>query len=176
MQKGDNKIKLWTIQSPLAWTNLQEKGVLRADGRRIDKNYQMAYKWMMEQMKIRLHDYQGFFPLWCWYTPKPDLRKKAHLIPGQKGVRIEFITRSEKVLLSDFDSWHFVLNHQYLYLKEDEVVDKKNIININNSWNSIFDLELLNHSELTGPIENIQGVVEEIFLDEVLRVQEFTAR
>lgn len=173
MKSTKSKIKLWTIQSPLAWSILKDKGVLMADGRRVDKAYQKAYRWMMEQMKDRLVDYHGHFPIWCWYTPKPDLRRKAHLISGQKGIRIEFETSRDKVLLSDFDSWHYVLNNQYLALDEKGEINNNNI---NESWNRIFDLELLNKSELTGPVENIQGVVEEILLDDVIRIQEFTAR
>jgi hypothetical protein len=45
-----------------------------------------------------------------------------------------------------------------------------------NSWERIFDLNKLDSSPLTGPVQNIQGVLEEITLDQVINVQQFIAR
>lgn len=147
---------------------------------------------MMEQMKKRLPAYKGRFPVWSWYQPKPDLRCKGFLPAGSRGVRIEFAKPREQVLLSDFGSWHCILDNHYLPLTEAEqqewemrlrergrngaVVPPDLQEMITRSWERIFDLEAINASEMMGPVTEIQAVVEEILLDEVIRVTEFIAR
>lgn len=60
------------------------------------------------------------FPVWAWYRahgqqrPKPDLRKRDFLEPGQQGVRIELDLPDEQVPLSSFDGWPAVLNNWFL--------------------------------------------------------------
>ncbi|UYZ73367.1 DUF3841 domain-containing protein [Moraxella bovis] len=64
--------------------------------------------------------------MWAWYhahganKPKPDLRKSGHLPKGERGVRIEFTLPKERVLLSNFDGWHAVLNDWCFALDDDE--------------------------------------------------------
>lgn len=64
----------------------------------------------MEQMGGRIPAYSGGLPIWFWFSPKPDLRHRAHLPRGEQAVRLELELPRETVLLSDFDTWHCVLN------------------------------------------------------------------
>ena len=59
-------------------------------------------------------------PIWVWVRPKPDLRQAGYLQRGRKGVLLELEIDSHRILLSDFDAWHCVLNHWYLALTEYE--------------------------------------------------------
>ena len=38
----------------------------------------------------------------------------GHLPKGERGVRLELQVADDRVLLSDFDLWHYVLNYWYL--------------------------------------------------------------
>ena len=186
-------ITLWTIHELSAWQNFQKKGFISGDGRRIDHYFRSAYDWMLNQMKKRITDYPDKYPIWAWYFPKPDLRKAAYLPKGTKGVRIECQVSAQRVLLSDFETWHNVLNDCYLALaeKEDEKWEKqaaknkqsKNIQLIQQakekSWEKIFNLKALESQadkNWLGSIQNIQATLEKIYLSEVKKVTIFTAK
>jgi hypothetical protein len=178
-------IRAWTIQSREAWENFSKSGVLRADGRRVSRHHHDSYRWMMEQMRRRLPFYRGRFPVWAWYRPKPDLRGTGFLPPGWQGVRLEFVVPTSRVLFSDFASWHHVLNGWYLPLCRAEAEEWEQASGTGgtafrqrllDSWERIFDLPLLERSELTSPVTCVQAVLEEVFLGEVTRVDKFTAR
>ncbi len=188
----ENSLRLWTIQHVPAWDEFLRKGILRGDGRRVYRQFRFAYHWILKQMKLRVPGYSGRYPIWAWLIPKPDLCRTACLAPGEKGVRIEVIVPQERVLLSDFYAWHVVLNQGYLALsdKEDQEWELKTDRlgwnekqrsghlrrELEKSWERIFDVEALRASGWSGTGSCIQATVEEIYLDEVVNVKEFTAR
>ena len=47
---------------------------------------------------------------------------------------------------------------------------------VEQSWERVFDIESLRRSRLWGPSLDLQGVVEEVRIAEVTRVDQFTAR
>src|ERR687892_146079 len=106
---GTEAIQLWTIQHRDAWLLAEHRGVLRADGRRVWSSFRPAYRWMREQMRLRIAGTEGRYPIWAWAHHAPDLRRGGHLEPGTPGVRVEFRAPASAVLLSDFDAWHHVL-------------------------------------------------------------------
>ena len=152
---------------------------------------------MVGQLEQRVKNYpHNKYPVWAWYRPKPDLRRSGHLPRGTSGVRVEFIVSSDRVLLSDFEAGHAVLNCWYLSLSEIESenwdirCERAGIEigwenwpppapfkeEITRSWERIFDLKLLKkHSEWTGG-EAIQACIEKIYLEEVVNVTYFKAR
>jgi len=93
---------------------------------------------------------------------------------------LEFLADPDRVLLSDFEAWHAVLNCWYLSLSEEESENwpppspfKEEILK---SWERIFDPELLKeHSEWVGG-EAIQACIEKIYVNEVIDVAHFKAR
>ena len=72
----DTVIRLWTIQTPLAWSLLQQHNSLSGDGRRADPFFRPAYRWLMEQMSLRTKGYTGRFPIW-FRAEKPDFQEVA---------------------------------------------------------------------------------------------------
>ena len=194
-------MRLWTIHCADAWAAAQRRGVLRADGRRITlRDLRPAYRWLMDQMRCRLSGYAGRYPVWAWSAPKPDLRWRAHLPPGTPGVRVEFVAPADAVLLSDFDAWHIVLARDYLALTEEEdeawegraraatgmdfprfeALPSDLQAEVRASWERIFDLDALNAAPLWHADRNdtqfVQAVLEEVRLDQVVRVTPFVAR
>ena len=143
-------------------------------------------------MRVRLPAYSGACPVWFWFSPKPDLRHSRHLARGERALRIELELPRELVLLSDFETWHCVLNRWHLSLPwaESRAWERKVRgfdqfrselpepleSELRATWNRIFDLNLVSRTKLWGPVDRIQGVVERVLLSEVRDVQEFVAR
>lgn len=185
-------VRVWTIQRAECWRRFKCQGVLRADGRRVCRDFRPAYQWLMQQMARRVGGYAGSFPVWFWHSPKPDLRHGGHLAAGEHGVRIELELPRERVLLFDFQSWHCVLNRWHLSLSERESKEwdrrTKGLdqyraplpapleAELQATWERTFDLSRLRRAKLWGPINEIQGVTEYVRLEEVRGVDEFVAR
>jgi hypothetical protein len=147
---------------------------------------------MAEQMKKRLPGCSGRFPLWAWYKPRPDLRRSGHLERGTPGVRLELLVPASRVLLSDFDAWHCVLNRWHLSLTEEEDARWESRLpkgyrpgselppelerELRASWERIFDLELVAKSGWVAKEQWVQAVLERIELADVVGVKEFVAR
>ncbi len=198
---------LWTIQSVAAWSRLQREGVLRADGRRVHGRYRQAYEWLAQQMAERLgcRPSENTLPLWAWFQWKeatcrrPDLRSCGYLPPGDRGVRIEFEISSRLVLLSDFDLWHYALNHWYLpesqqddedfeselsrrglsFYQDKPLRDAASHRRITESWSRIFDLDWTDRDQsIARPRakKSIQASFWELRAEQVRLVQLFTAR
>lgn len=115
---------MWTLQPEVVWTTLQETGVFRADGRRVVNRWFQrdgSYQWMRDQFRERIPGGKGRTQIWAWLQPKPDLRRWAwRAEKGSTNYRIEFQIPIGKVLLSDFDLWHQILNNEYLALSKAE--------------------------------------------------------
>lgn len=185
-------MKLWTIQHQSAWEKAEATGILKADGRRIEPDFRPAYRWLIEQMRQRLPDYRDNYPVWAWAQPKPDLRRPWHLRTGTLGVRIEFAADPDQVLLSHFDAWHAVLNDWYLSTSEADddrhwqaLQDNKNNpaelrilrAELEASWERVFDLELLaSNKDWWGESEIVQATLGHVCLDQVVKIDYFTAR
>jgi hypothetical protein len=201
---------LWSIVSRETWIELQKKGRLRATRRYITKDFLHSYLWMAGQMKHRLKPPpwgKNAFPLWAWYQWEgkkrrmPDLRSGGHLENGHRGVRLEFIVPEDRILLSDFELWHFILNYGYLPESDEDDVRFENIMKKNHlsvarfshrnplpqkyhrilekSWERIFDLSwIANNPGMCSADEkqSIQATLWEINLIDVIRATEFIAR
>jgi hypothetical protein len=196
---------LWTIQPVGAWTALKRRGNLRGDARRVEKSYRPAYEWMAKQMeqRIGLPPTENAQPIWAWYRwrgeqqRKPDLRSGAHLDRGQTGIRLELDVEERRVLLSDFDLWHFVLNYWYLPASEKEgdafeaelaakglsffeikpVPIERYHQAIEASWSRIFDLDFIAEGIVSPQQQKCQqACLWEIEPADVTDVKEFTAR
>ncbi len=186
-----NGMILWTIQTIEAFAVFQHRGLLRGDWRRVDRDFKEAYRWMAEQMRCRGMTRKRCCPLWAWYVwggskrRRPDLRSDGHLPKGIQGVRIELEIDPKRVLLSDFDRWHFVLNNSYLWRDEaeadkvDRAVQSGRISKaaIRRSWEWIFDL-YAGDAAWWGSVHErwIQGTMCEIRWEDVRAATSFTAR
>jgi len=196
---------LWTIQSKQAWESMETSGTLRGDSVKAEPSFFSAYEWMSRQMKLRIGPSSDSTanPLWAWYQwrgerqRKPDLRAGGHLEKGAMGVRIEFEANERRVLLSDFDLWHYVLNYWFLPVSEAEgdrfeaklaakglsFFKTKPLPNgryhrvIEASWQHIFDLDF-KPTDIAVPRKQkcVQACLWEIGLDQVSDVGEFKAR
>jgi hypothetical protein len=114
-------MRLYTRQSALAWELLQKRGVLRCDGRRVDPFFRPAYRWMREEMLARLGPPPApvLYPIWAWYR-YDDKRRCNPASAADNPVLLQIEIPDDQVLLSNFDSWHCVLNGFYFARTERE--------------------------------------------------------
>ena len=198
---GPNTIRLWTFQPLDVCNGLLEQHTLYVNPTHprfladID-NFRDAYEWMREQMKERIPGYQGHYPWWA-YDHFPDLRRyRWHTPPyGERLVRLELAIPSEQVILSGYDTWHWVLNRWYLpetfadeptKASESEVWERGAKLGgvdtfkdnpfaepweaqLQASWRHIFDID-------SGqPRYTVQANFERLELTQVVKVTEFTS-
>jgi len=106
---------LWTIQPPDVWDRLQREKSLLVDPHHpaFEKDLQPEYDWMRGQMARRITDYQGHYPWWA-YDYRLDLRSFRFLLSQGPQVRLGLAIPTERVLLSAYGAWHYVLNRWYL--------------------------------------------------------------
>lgn len=104
MKRGENIIRVWTIQSENWWEALQRDGTIAADERCVYPAFVSPYRWLIQQMQKRLPGYGGGWPIWFWAEPKPDLRSPGHLEVGECGLRLELQLPRDQVLLLDFET------------------------------------------------------------------------
>lgn len=181
-------MRAWTIQTSDVAAALESGVTWRAREERVPRGWRQAYRWMRLQMLRHLgppgSDCQA--PVWVWrqwrglQRARPDLRCAGHLPRGTGGVRIELELAPERVLLSDFELWHYVLNGWYLpsstsdEQRHEAAADRGSI---EASWQRIFDLHW-SHPSLAAPApeKSVQGVTWEIRPEDVRRIHRFVAR
>ena len=180
-------LTLWTIQPVEFLKLLERRRPVRADWKHTCRDYERPYRWMSQQMARRGICRPGTAPLWAWYAysgiarRRPDLRCGWHLPRGTRGVRIEFTAPADKVLLSDFEMWHAVLNDWYLERDEQESQqhDKRRPSRkqIEKSWQRIFDLEFGSEEYWFAPAERqIQACIPSLSKSQIKEIRPFTAR
>lgn len=135
---------------------------------------------MMSQMEKRIPNYQGEYPIWLWWTEKPDLRCSGHFERGIQAVCLEVEIPNECILLSDFDAWHCVLNDSFCLLFEEEykLVNQGTFhLTKEKSWERIFDLQaFLESSYWNNSLQEFQGVTGKLEVKHVKKVRSFKAR
>lgn len=170
--------RYWTNQTVEAWEHALKHGYLVGSAEFVWDEMLQDYHWMMHQMKKRLSNYSGDYPIWLW-TEKPDLRRGGHFEKGTHAVSLEVELPVEHVLLSDFDAWHCVLNDSFLALDDEEwdrFYSGELAMTKEESWERIFELSLLRHSPWWNNEQHLQGVTGRIDISHVRRVRTFVAR
>jgi hypothetical protein len=193
-------MRLWTILTESAWKSLNERGYLICDDEALGtEGFLSAYRWMMQQMEIRLGP-AGMdikLPLWGWHQyqgrRKKPIARKHQLPKGEKGYRLECHLPEEKLLLSDFTLWHHVLNNWYLPENEtdhdafdlefdeipEDAVDQQTRRQevIEASWQRIFNLEWYS-DYICAPRgqQGIQACFWRLEWAQVLRADPFVSR
>jgi len=199
------KLKLWSIQDESRLDEIKSNGKLICTQNKYSEDWDKEYRWMTKHMKKRIGnpELKTQYPIWAWYqyqnknARRPDLRRRAHLPSGTKGIRIEFEKNENEVLLSDFILWHFPLSYKSLIAsteKEDKEfqsklkrlkLDKINFSKypkkikeeIENSWLKIFDMEFEEkYATYRNDEKMIQACCWEISEEEIVKIDKFKAR
>lgn len=187
-------MKVWSIRTEAELDLLLRGKPLSADPSKIDPDFARpdAYQWLAKQLAEQVAPPDGvIYPIWvwqCWNGPnrvKPDLRARGHIGKGQPAVRLTLDIPEHLLLLSDFDSWHCVLNDHYNAVNDEDYQafaaylagesDQSAIEQeIEQSWQKIFDID---HLLTVWPDQHsIQGVTWQILPEYLLGYQRFMGR
>lgn len=185
---------MWTNQPYSVYVQLMERKVFSCDetqqsNLKDNDNFQIAYCWMVEQMKDKVNfPPSGVkYPIWAWYKQNyahrpPDFRRR---LDYEDQVCIEIEVPENLVLLSDFEKWHFVLNDWYLpnasgeaeWLQQEQWFDglskETQRLYKQKSWQKIFDVTP-RKGEWTANGRDIQGcfwVLKSEYIRKVWRLQ-----
>lgn len=150
IRSKDPTIKIYTFQHIDVLKVLEKEGVFYPKERNIFKNpddrkwFGSSYNWMKNQMNQRLDNYSGETPIWGWIEQPGNISVRKSF--GANQVRLTANVDRNRVLLSDFDLWHAVLNNYYLSLTsaEEERIDSGKVVvsqeDKEKRWEYIFDL------------------------------------
>ena len=181
-------MKFWSIRTLEELEILLSGQPLRTDPDKVDKDRKEAYQWISKQLSKKMIPPQGVeYPIWLWrywegkQRAKPDLRAGGHVERGCKAVRIELEIPSHKVLLSDFDGWHAVLNNHHFcetdaeynyYEQYENQEDNENLLRKSKeaTWLKIFSIENLPEDWA------VQGITWEILPEYMVNYKIFTGR
>lgn len=161
-------MRLWTIQGIEIYHQLQSEGIAYCTKPSWgdDEMFMYGYHWMANQMRKRIGEppVDGLeYPLWAWYQYDSAKKKRPPRnpsnVPEGMSAYMEIEIPDSLVLLSDFSSWHAVLNQCALadWKKIDKKTDKLDKAagrrmdfkeypedvqkEIEKSWEAIFDLD-----------------------------------
>ena len=185
---------LWTTQDEYVYQMIMKSGVYRCEFQySFISDSPMAYDWLVAQMTKRISPPPAgvTYPVWAWHTwegarRKTDLRRERWQY-GPRGDRyycMEIEILDKEVLLSDYDTWHMVLNNWFITntREEDEEYDRLEeqlppealqLLKEKN-WEGVFDLTPVNN-DWTRRGDSIQATFWELRKDQVRDVRMFTA-
>lgn len=192
-------MRLWTIQPELIYTILKSRKIIYCDPLKSvllrECGFTPSYDWIVDQMKKRIGNPPdgASYPIWAWHTvdwkhQKPDLRKTEFRNYKGNLVCIELEIPDNKVLLSDEEMWHFVLNDYFICDSDNEEdFDAKNNwfnklpqqqqkIVKETSWEKIFDVSPPINTEWNRRGMFIQATFWELNLNYVIDVRNFKGR
>ena len=195
-QQIRDNMRLWTIQ-PVEVVNILERdGVFTCNPEKSEyyNDFHDAYLWIAVEMDKRniTHPDGLKLPLWAWHTrdwkhKKPDLRTTGLGTPGKSYACIEFEINDKDVLLSDYGSWHYVLNHIWFdnsyseddWNKKQEWFDslnpkeKENVIV--KSWQNIFNVAKKKNDWFTNG-RYVQATFWELQKDMITNIRYFESK
>ncbi len=107
-------VRVYSYQAPQSMAGLEEHGYLTGSAPYVegpDHDWARPYGWMRDQMANRIPDFSGDYPVWAWLK-RPSTKPKPKLYRGTKEeYRVTALVPLSRMVLSDFDNWHCVLNN-----------------------------------------------------------------
>lgn len=125
-------MRVWTIQPLSALEDIKISGSFRCDPEKSwnitkENNLKVYYQWLNQQMTKTIGPAPAgvTYPVWSWYrwegeNVKPDADSGAFLKRTEDKVLFELEMPTDRVFLSDFDLWQFVLADGYVPSEEDD--------------------------------------------------------
>lgn len=200
-------MKLYTFQPNFIWETIQkedfyhpfdlfEKDAFLKEDVEQGWGFVKSYEWLKEKMlqKGIVHKQHNQHLIWAWYQwygtkSKPDKRySSVYAFYNEPFVMLELEIDPSRILLTDYDAWHFVLNYWllgneeeteqfselYNYYKEKPISNKEADLKIKQSWDVVLDIDKC-RTILEYPREQqcIQATFFEIFKEDVKKVHYF---
>ena len=192
-------MKLWSIQPISVYESIMETGKYICDPEKASEpTFFTSYDWLnlyLDNKDPKPDNVQ--YPVWAWFRfndkeKKPDLRHSCYGTRGERMVCLELDVPDEKVLLSDFDLWHFPLNNWWLdpdmfrddYTEFDydknsnyfkSLSEQQKEIEKKKSWEIIFNIDKF-ENEWIKKGSYVQAIFWVLKKEYIKKVQYFTAR
>lgn len=187
-------MRVWSCQPEEALGTLLETGSYRTDPEKacLEEPFKRAYRWLVREMEKRIGERPDgvTYPIWAFAVCEgkrqaPDLDGFA--ASGTKMVLMELEVPDKELVLSDFDTWHYVLNDWYYFRcrsreewdRKDKEFDalppqvqrqKKTA-----SWQAVFDTELRDNGEYDINGFQVQATFWEIKKEQLIKATPFIA-
>lgn len=209
-------MKLYSFQPLKVWQELEknkyycpknifetEEFFLQEKKEKINLNYQWgfidSYQWLAKQMIVKnvlksIRNKNNHI-IWSWYQwygcnkKQPDKRfSSVYNFYEEPFVMLELEIEDNRVLLSDYEAWHYVLNYWYLnnerktedfvkkydFYKEKPLNNKKAHDFLINSWQQIFDIKSITKTlQYSKEQQAIQATFFDLYLSDVKMVHFF---
>ena len=161
LHSREKKMRVWTFQPLGTCSKILSGKSYRTDESSIEPTFVKAYNWLSTQMKNKIGNKpEGVtYPVWAWYSydgvnKKPDRRRR--LFTCYKNCELlELEIPESEIVLSDYDSWHYVLNDMWFDNSQNEAeweelhnlydslpLDKQEKYKIA-SWQKVFDTSIV---------------------------------
>ena len=129
-------IRLWTFQTKKDYAKALEIGKFIGNEwtpyyEQEGIGFRRAYDWMRQQMSQKINNFSGHRPIWAWIK-RPSTRRIAN-----DTVLISALVPKCRILLSDFDPWHIILNNCTI----DDTTERVAPFETSATWEKIFDLD-----------------------------------
>ncbi len=206
---------LYSVQPLSVWNDLSQGRVVTATPfdadpqvcTGADESWRDAYTWLSDQMRARRvaglpNETIPDFPMWAWHwyngmhSKKPDLRTRTmrDWSLTQRMVLLILDVDDSRVLLSDYDGWHWCLNYWYLgraretqafqrevkealntsYFKSKPLPDPVYDDRLRKSWERMFDLDAMRPILQTSMKKQIvQATLWQLRKEDVISAVEF---
>jgi hypothetical protein len=109
------RLLLHSLMPAEAYETLRSTGTLRCDTSFSEQTFLPAYRWMYEEFARRRPAEAPGPLLWAWARIQRSALVDSLRHGGGEDVLVTLRVPRERVLLSDFDDWHAVLNHWELH-------------------------------------------------------------
>lgn len=169
---------LYSVRNGEEIDSLHNSGVLQTNPNLVNKDFKKSYAWMASKLK-KVHPVANIkYPLWAW-EDKPTREEVLEGYTGDNLYIITFKIAPFKILGSDFQDWHSVLNNSYCAWSEKEFnnFEKRKLgpvtrdFLIRKSWNRIFDYDNPKRDPDWVAEKCIQFVFWELYLDEIVEIE-----
>lgn len=145
-----------------------------------DSGWSRPYDWMRQRMAERMPGFSGDYPVWAWLK-RPSTRPSVWWqAAGEATVLISAIVPRQRILLSDFDDWHAVLNDWHLDRTEAEEAGVEaaggaTAAQRQASWTRIFEVgrpRSVEEVQWRGAGLFVQACIDRVHLSEIIRAVE----
>jgi hypothetical protein len=184
------------MQPVEVYEQIKKDGYYKFDSTKAEnyKDFKNSYSWLEQQMNIRgiIKENSCDGLVWAWHTynkkhKKPDLRHSGFGYKDEESVCLEIEKPDDKVLLSDYDLWHYVLNGWWLdkstcekewdknheWLNTLDTSERNRIIE--ESWKDIFNIYYY-ESDWILRGAYVQATFYGLELEDIKKVQYFKCR
>jgi hypothetical protein len=191
-------IRVYSYQGQKAWDAAEARGYWTGPSDALGnddhtREFRVAYDWMREKMAERVPNYSGDYPMWAWLK-RPSTKPKLARYMGTSGtIRLTALIPRSRILFSNYDTYHSVLNVNWLALTDDDDdhmlwmgdryladgrINPELIECMKPSWDRCLDFRFpLNQEEIdySGCIDyfRAQACIDRIYPHEIVSVRRF---